>query len=51
MMRVMVASNVLCRREGNFIYVPVNPSTDRKGDRVAGLLARAYRVASAQKVF
>lgn len=51
MMRVMVASNVLCRREGNFIYVPVNPSTDRNGDRVAGLLARAYRVASAQRVF
>ncbi len=51
MMRVMVASNVLCRREGSFIYVPVNPSTDRKGDRIAGLLARAYRVASAQRVF
>jgi len=51
MMRVMVASNVLCRREGNLIYVPVNPSTDRNGDRVAELLARAYRVASAQRVF
>jgi hypothetical protein len=51
MMRVMVASNVLCRREGNFIYVPVNPSTDRCGDRISGLLARAYRVASAQRVF
>jgi sirohydrochlorin cobaltochelatase len=37
MMRVMVASNVLCRREGNFIYVPVNPSTDRKGDRITAL--------------
>ena len=51
MMRVMVASNVLCRREGNFVYVPVNPSTDHDGDRVAGLFARAYRVASAQGVF
>jgi sirohydrochlorin cobaltochelatase len=51
MMRVMVASNVLCRREGNFIYVPVNPSTDRNGGRIAGLLARAYRAASAQRVF
>ena len=50
MMRVMVASNVLCRREGNFIYVPVNPSTDCNGDRIAGLLARAYRVANAQRV-
>jgi sirohydrochlorin cobaltochelatase len=51
MMRVMVASNVLCRREGSLIYVPVNSSTDRNGDRIAGLLARAYRVASAQRVF
>ncbi|HEY4354486.1 MAG TPA: hypothetical protein VGN16_01970 [Acidobacteriaceae bacterium] len=50
MMRVMVASNVLCRREGNFIYVPVNPSTDRNGDRVAALLTRAHRVARAQEV-
>jgi sirohydrochlorin cobaltochelatase len=50
MMRVMVASNVLCRREGNFIYVPVNPSSDRNGDRIAGLLVRAHRVARAQRV-
>jgi len=50
MMRVMVASNVLCRREGNFIYVPVNTSTDRKGDRIAALLARAHRVARAQRM-
>jgi len=50
MMRIMVASNVLCRREGNLIYVPVNPSTDSNGHRVAGLLAHAYGLASAQKV-
>jgi hypothetical protein len=50
MMRVMVASNVLCRREGNFIYVPVNPSSDRNGDRIAGLLVRAHRVARAERV-
>jgi len=48
MMRVMVASNVLCRREGNFVYVPVNPSTDRTGNRVAALVERAHRVTSAQ---
>ena len=49
-MRVMVASNVLCRREGNSIYVPVNPTTDQHGDQVVGRLARAYRVARAQGV-
>ena len=51
MMRVMVASNVLCRREGNFVYVPVNPAMDRSGDRIGGLLARVYRVACAERVF
>jgi hypothetical protein len=50
MMRVMVASNVLCRREGNFIYVPVNPSMDRNGNRITALLVRAHRVARAQGV-
>lgn len=48
MMRVMVVSNVLCRREGSFIYIPVNPSTDADGTAIAALLARAYRLARAQ---
>ena len=50
MMRVAVASNVLCRREGNFIYVPVNPVADRSGNRVAAIVTRIYRVALAQGV-
>lgn len=50
MMRVMVASNVLCRRERGSVYVPVNPSTDRDGNQVAGRLARAHRVARTQGV-
>jgi sirohydrochlorin cobaltochelatase len=50
MMRVMVASNVFCRREGSLIYVPVNPTTDPGGNRVAALLLRAHRVARAQGV-
>ena len=49
-MRVMVASNILCRREGNFIYLPVNPSMDRKGDRITAILVRAHRMARAQRV-
>jgi hypothetical protein len=51
MMRVMVVSNVLCRREGNLIYVPVNPSTDHSGNTIAGLIKRAHRVAVAQNLF
>ena len=50
MMRVMVASNALCRRESNFIFIPVNPSTDRNGDRIVTLLARTHRIAHAQAV-
>lgn len=50
MMRMMVASNVLCRCEGNFIYVPVNRSTDPRGDRLTALLVNAHRVARAQGV-
>jgi sirohydrochlorin cobaltochelatase len=50
MMRLMVTSNVLCRREGNVIYVPVNPSTDRDGNRVTALFVRAHRLAHAEGV-
>ncbi len=49
-MRIMVASNVLCRREDTFIYVPINPSTDPDGDRIVALLARAHRLACAHRV-
>lgn len=44
MMRAMVVSNVLCRREGDSIYIPVNPRVDRSGSRVVGLLGRAHRI-------
>ena len=50
MMRAMVVSNVLCRREGNIIYIPVNPSADDAGTRVLSLFGRAYRLALAQNV-
>jgi sirohydrochlorin cobaltochelatase len=50
MMRVMVVSNVLARRESNSLYIPLNPSMDRNGKTVAGLVARAYRVACVQGI-
>ncbi len=49
-MRIMVASNVLCRREGNLLYVPVNEATDPTGDRIADFYTRAHCLASAQDV-
>lgn len=50
MMRVVVASNALCRHESNVIYVPVNPSTDPHGDRIVALFTRVHHMARAQRV-
>lgn len=49
MMRAMVVSNVLCRREDTVIYVPINPASDHSG-RIVGLVGRAHRVAVAHGV-
>lgn len=40
LMRALVASNVLARREGTALFVPVNEGTDPGGLRVAEALAR-----------
>ncbi len=40
MMRALVASNVLARREDTVLFVPVNPAVDPEGDRVAVAVAR-----------
>jgi hypothetical protein len=46
MMRALVASNVLSRREGTVLFVPVNPSTDPRGTFVADAVVRTHRCAS-----
>lgn len=51
MMRAMVVSNVLCRREDTVMYVPINPGSDHFGSRIVGLVGRAHRVAIAHGVF
>jgi len=50
MMRALVASNVLARREGTVLFVPVDPVTDPEGRRVAAAVARVRRFASARGV-
>ena len=45
MMRALVVSNVLSRREGVVLFVPVNPAIDPNGARVAEAVVR---IASAQ---
>lgn len=50
MMRGMVASNVLSRREGTVLFVPVNQASDPDGHRVATTLSRVHDLAAARNV-
>lgn len=51
MMRALVVSNVLARREETTLFVPVNPAQDPKGDRVATIFARVHSLGAARKLF
>jgi sirohydrochlorin cobaltochelatase len=48
MMRALVASNVLARREESVLFVPVNPAADPQGRIVSSAVARVHRWASAR---
>jgi len=50
MMRAMVVSNVLSRREGTVLFVPVNPSNDPDGETVVRSLIRIHGLAAARNV-
>ena len=50
MMRALVASNVLARREETALFVPVNPAAAPRGARVAAAVARIHRFATARGV-
>ena len=45
MMRALVASNVLSRREDTVLFVPINPNTDPQGDTVIQVTCRIYDLA------
>jgi len=49
-MRAMVVSNILSRREGTVVFMPVNPATDPEGETVVRLLARIHGIASARHI-
>jgi hypothetical protein len=51
MMRALVVSGVLARREGNVLFVPVNAALDPEGTIVAQALARIHRFAVARNSF
>jgi hypothetical protein len=48
MMRSVVAGNVLSRREGTVLLVPINPESDPDGGIVSRAVTRAYNLASAK---
>jgi hypothetical protein len=39
LIRALVASNILARREGTVLYVPLNPTTDPNGEHLSRALA------------
>jgi hypothetical protein len=50
MMRALVVSNVLSRREGTVLFVPVNSANDRNVELVVTSLTRIHRLAGARGV-
>jgi sirohydrochlorin cobaltochelatase len=50
MMRALVASNVLSRREGTVLFVPINALADPHGAVVSSAVVHIYRSASARGV-
>jgi hypothetical protein len=49
-MRALVAGNVLSRREGILLFVPLNAAVDADGMRVANAVAHVVRCARAGTV-
>ncbi len=51
MMRVLVVSNVLARREGTVVFVPLNPGNDPEGEATVRIFVRAHSFAMARNIF
>jgi hypothetical protein len=50
MMRAMIASNVLSRREGKVLFVPVDPIRDLNGAYVSRFVLRLHNFAKIQGI-
>ncbi|MGH9889325.1 MAG: hypothetical protein ACREBE_27570, partial [bacterium] len=50
LMRALVASNVLARREGTVLCVPIDPSRDPGGEEVVSALIRVHDLARVRGV-
>ncbi len=51
MMRALVVSNVLARREDTLLYVPLNPSIDPDGNILVSAVSTVHRLAAARGLF
>jgi sirohydrochlorin cobaltochelatase len=51
MMRGLVASNILSRREATALFVPINPASDPNGEIVAKSLGRVHGFAISRRLF
>ncbi|MEQ1911438.1 MAG: hypothetical protein ABMA15_21650 [Vicinamibacterales bacterium] len=49
MMRALVVGNIMSRREGTTLMVPVNAATDPSGERVVTAVAQVHRLAAARR--
>ncbi len=50
MMRALLTRNVLSRREGTVLFVPLDDVRDPHGERLTGALSCVHRLAAAQQV-
>jgi sirohydrochlorin cobaltochelatase len=50
MMRALVVSNVLSRREGTVLFVPVNPASDPDGEAAVRSVIRIHSLATAREI-
>jgi hypothetical protein len=51
MMRALVVSNVLARREGTHVFVPINPATDPLGERIFDSVITSHGLGRTQNIF
>jgi hypothetical protein len=50
MMRVLVVTNALSRREGTTVFIPVNSTTDPEGETATHLVTQTHRFAIEHKI-
>jgi sirohydrochlorin cobaltochelatase len=51
LMRALVVSNVLSRREGTLVFVPMNPASDPQGERVLESVITTHSLGRARNIF